>query len=110
MNTRKLLIALAGLAMVTGAASAASAQTTFDQTHPRRAEVNHRLENQDRRINQERREGEIGPAKAYRLHRADRRMRREERRFARHDNGHITRGEQHRLNRQENAVSHRIGR
>jgi hypothetical protein len=110
MNTRKLLIALAGLAMATGAASAASAQTTFDQTHPRRAEVNRRLENQDRRINQDRREGEIGPARAYRLHRADRRMRREELRFARNDNGHITRSQQHRLNRQENAVSQRIGR
>jgi hypothetical protein len=104
------MIAFVGLAMTAGAASAASAQATFDQTHPRRAEVNGRLENQDRRINREQRQGEISPAKAYRLHRADRRMRGEERRFARHDNGHITRGEQHGLNRQENAVSHRIGR
>jgi hypothetical protein len=110
MNTRKLMIALVGLAMTAGAASAASAQASFDQTHPRRAEVNGRLENQDRRINRQEREGEITPAKAYRLRRADRRIRREERSFARHDNGHITRGEQHRLNRQENRVSHRIGR
>jgi hypothetical protein len=103
------MIALVGLAMTAGAASAASAQASFDQTHPRRAEVNGRLENQDRRINRQEREGET-PAKAYRLRRADRRIRREERSFARHDNGHITRGEQHRLNRQENRVSHRIGR
>ncbi len=109
MTTRKLLILCAGLAMAGGAASSASAQPTFDQTHPARAEVNARLENQDRRIDRERREGEISPARAYRLHRADWRIRHEERRMANHHHGHLTRREDQRLNHQENQVSRRIG-
>jgi hypothetical protein len=45
---------------ISGAASIiAIAQTQWDRDHPRRAEVNGRLENQDARINKEVREGEI---------------------------------------------------
>ena len=81
----------------------------WDQTHPRRAEVNTRLNNQDRRIHQERKEGEISRGQAARLYRQDHRIHREERHMAAHDNGHITHRDQARLNRQENRVSHRIG-
>jgi len=106
MNTRRLLIAALGLTL---AAGAASAQTTFDQTHPGRAEVNQRLDNQDHRINHERREGELSARRAHRLHRIDRHIRRQERRDARHHHGHVTRAEQHRLNREENRASDHIG-
>ena len=77
--------------------------------HPRREEVNSRLNNQDHRINQERREGEISEAKADRLHAQDHHIRQEERSMASRHDGHITRAEQARLNRQENHVSRRIG-
>jgi hypothetical protein len=40
---------------------------------------------------------------------ADRHIRRQERRYAANHGGHISRAEQHRLNREENGVSHRIG-
>jgi hypothetical protein len=109
MNTRNILVAAIALALCAGAAASASAQPTFDQTHPRRAEVNQRLENQNHRIHRERREGEISAAKAHRLHLADRRMRMNERRFAAHHHGHISRAEQARLSHRENQDSHRIG-
>ena len=80
------------------------------QNHPRRAEVNGRLANQNRRIHQERREGEINGRQAAQLHRQDHQIRREERQMARQNGGHITRGEQQLLNRQENQVSREIGR
>ncbi len=108
MNSKTLLAAVAGLALTLAGATATSART-FDQTHPRRAEVNQRLETQNRRIDKAEASGRISPAKAHRLHRADHRIRMAERRDARHDGGHITRREQARLNHRETKVSHRIG-
>ena len=108
MNTRKLLMVAFGAVVALG--GAASAQSTWDQNHPRRDEVNDRLANQNARIHDERAEGEINGRQAHRLHMADRRIRRQERRFAYNHDGHISRAEQHRLNREENGVSHRIGR
>lgn len=107
MNRSKLLIATLGAVIALG--GAASAQSTFDQTHPRRDEVNDRLANQTARIHTERARGEINARQAHRLHMADRRIRRQERRFAYNHNGRISRAEQHRLNREENRVSNHIG-
>lgn len=78
--------------------------------HPRRAEVNSRLNRQDHRIHTERREGEITAAQAHDLHAEDRGIRAQERFDASQNGGHITRSEQHSLNSQENAVSGQIGR
>ena len=107
MMIRNLLAAALGLALAAG--GAASAQSTFDQTHPRRDEVNDRLAHQNARIHEERANGEISARQAHRLHMADRRIRLHERRYAWRHHGHISRAEQHRLNRAENRVSHRIG-
>jgi len=87
----------------------ASAATNWDASHPRRAEVNHRLANQDRRIHQEVREGEMSHAQAMRLHRDDNQIRREERLMASQNGSHITRQEDRALNQQENRVSGQIG-
>ncbi len=97
--------AIAGSAVATGS----SAETYFQATHPRRAEVNHRLAVQDNRINVERRDGMISARRAHALHRQDHMIRREERIDARFDRSHITRGEDRTLNHQENEVSHEIG-
>ena len=101
--------AAAALALGALFASGAASASTFNQTHPRRAEVNHRLAHQNFRINQERREGEISGAQARRLHRADRFVRNEERFMASQHGGHITRAEQRALNQQENGISRQIG-
>jgi hypothetical protein len=96
--------------ILAGSAAPAFADTPWQEDHPRREEVNNRLNNQDHRINQERREGEIGRGEARQLHREDHRIRNEERRMAARDGGHITRADQHILNRQENRVSRQIAR
>lgn len=87
----------------------ASAATAWDASHPRRAEVNQRLSNQDHRIHQEVREGELSRGEAMRLHRDDHQVRREERLMASQNGSHITRQEDRALNQQENRVSRQIG-
>jgi hypothetical protein len=96
-------------ALVTMAGSA-FAETSWERNHPRRDQVNDRLENQSRRINREYREGEISRGQARALHREDHQIRQEERTMASLNGGHITRGEQRVLNQQENAVSRQNGR
>jgi hypothetical protein len=90
--------------------AAASAQSNWDANHPRREQVNDRLANQNRRINQEVREGEITKGQARQLHQEDHAIRQEERGMAKLNGGHITPAEQRALNQQENAVSRQIGR
>ena len=100
-----LSIAFTGITVVT-----ATAETKWERNHPRRDQVNDRLENQNRRINRELREGEITKGEARQLHREDRAIRREERTMSKLNNGHITPAEQKAINQQENAVSRQIGR
>jgi hypothetical protein len=82
----------------------------FAATHPRRAEVNGRLKNQDKRIHTEVKEGEMSKSKAAELHARDHSIRATERYDASKDGGHITKAEQHRLNKRENKVSKSIGK
>ena len=103
---KKLFVIALVVALAT--TSSLNAQS-WKQSHPRRAEVNNRLANQNNRINQEVKEGEISKAQAARLHRQDRKIRREERLMASQNGGHITKAEQKILNRQENKVSRKIG-
>lgn len=101
--------------IVFGLLSAAVASTSFAQetqwqkNHPRRVEVNQRLANQNKRINQEVAEGDMSKAKAARLKKQDKQIRQEERDMASQNGGHITKQEQKALNQQENAVSKKIG-
>ena len=82
----------------------------WNKDHPRRAEVNARLNNQDKRINQEVKEGEISKGQAAKMHKEDRQIRQEERDMAAQNGGHITKQEQKMLNQQENQVSKQIGK
>lgn len=100
---------LTASAALTVALNASAQESNFDKTHPRRAEVNARLENQNDRIQKEVKEGEMSKAKAARLHREDRNIRKEERLMASQNGGHITKSEQSVLNQQENKVSKQIG-
>jgi hypothetical protein len=107
MKTTAIRI-LAATAMVFSFAGAASAQTHWDAAHPRRAEVNHRLANQNHRIRHDVRDGDMSHAQAAALHHEDHQIRHEERLMASQNDGHITRQEQRTLNQQENQVSHQI--
>ncbi len=103
-----IALTVLSLGVMIGTTGLASAET-WNQAHPRRAEVNGRLDNQNRRINEERREGEITRGEANKLHAEDRTIRKEERFMAGQNGGHITRAEQRALNQQENKVSRQIG-
>ena len=109
-STRKVLtVALLSISLA-GVASSALAETQWQKNHPRRDQVNDRLANQNKRIKNEVAEGEMSKAKAAKLHKEDRQIRREERLMASQNGGHITKQEQKTLNQQENAVSHQIGK
>ena len=111
MNLVQKSFVTAGLAVlvVCGAAPPSFADDHWDRTHPRRDQVNDRIANQFHRIAQERREGEISRGQANALRQQDRRILAQERRDARWDGGHITRGEQAHLNHELNTVSREIG-
>src|ERR1700692_724803 len=109
MNLKKIaLLATTAAVLALGSAASASAETNWQEHHPRRVEVNHRLENQDRRIDREYREGKISLRRARFEHAEDRRIARQERFDARFDHGHNTRGEDQRLNHEENIVNRQI--
>jgi Skp family chaperone for outer membrane proteins len=102
-------MAASSFAQATPPAGAASA-AAWRKDHPRRAQVNARLANQNRRIKAEVAEGEMSKAKAAALHKQDRQIRQEERDMAAQNGGHITKPEQRVLNAQENKVSREIGK
>jgi len=106
--------AIYGAALVAASAtfvsSTAMAEGKWAQNHPRRAEVNARLNNQNRRINNELKNGQISQSQANALHKEDHQIRQEERDMASQNGGHITKAEQGVLNQQENAVSKEIGK
>jgi len=111
MNWKKsALVAAVGVALSFGTIASASADTVWQRHHPRREEVNNRLDNLNHRINVERREGEITATQARYLHSEDRTIRRQERFDAHFNDGHITKAEQRALNQDENGVSGQIGR
>lgn len=101
------IMALIGLGLVLGSTAEVSA-ATWRQTHPRRAEVNHRLANQNLRIHRNLKEGNITQAEAARLHGEVHGVRVEERQDAAQHGRHITRAERRDLNQDANTVSRDI--
>ena len=111
LNIRTVLTAaVATVVLGSFVAPALADDTQWQKEHPRREQVNNRLANQNKRIKQERKEGEITKAQAQKLHAEDRAIRQEERTMASTNHGHITKAEQKALNQQENQVSKQIGK
>jgi hypothetical protein len=98
-------ILIAGLFL---ANSSYAADGRWGQNHPRRAEVNGRLNNQNSRIDRKVNDGQMSRGEANKLHHEDHQVRQEERDMASQDHGHITRQEQRTLNHQENKISRQI--
>ncbi len=110
INAKAVILAVTSAFVFGSVGGVFAADADWKKDHPRRAEVNKRLNNQDKRINQERKNGEISKAQAQKLHKEDRQIRGEERAMASQNGGHITKQEQKTLNQQENAVSRQIGK
>ena len=109
-SIRKAALAALGALFVAGAAAPAFAETWWERHHPRRDEINDRIAHQERRITQERREGEISRGQARAMREQLRGVRAEERADAALHHGHITRFEQAQLNRDLNATGREIPR
>lgn len=107
---KALLTAVMGTALSLGIAATASADTMWQSHHPRREEVNNRLNNLDHRISVERSEGELSTRQVRTMRAEDRTIRTQERFDTGFNNGHITRAEQRALNQDENGLSRQIGR
>jgi len=107
-TVRKSLTFAAVLVSFASLVGTASAETPWQKSHPRRAEVNHRLTNQSKRIHNDVKDGTMTKAQAQAVHKDDQQVRQEERDMASQNNGHITKSEQHVLNSQENGISSQI--
>ena len=110
MKKSTLIAAVAVAAAAAVLPAAAQAETKWEKNHPRRDQVNDRLANQNNRIKNEVKEGEITKGQAAQLHQQDRQIRQEERLMASQNGGHITKVEQKALNQQLNGVSKEIGK
>jgi hypothetical protein len=110
MHTKRVLVTalVAGLLNAAMLAGAAFGGEPWKLNHPRRAEVNQRLHNQDQRVKEGLKSGKLSQAEAQTLHQEDRQIRNEERADAAEHGSHITKAEQRQLNRQENAASKQI--
>jgi len=108
----KITTAIAGLSLLTLPSLTAFADddTQWQKNHPRREQVNERLNNQRKRINEGEKSGKLTPQQAGELHKEDRNIRQQERQMARQNGGHITKTEQRALNQEENRSSRKIYR
>ncbi len=77
----------------------------FAKKHPRRAEVNQRVRNQRKRINQGVKSGQLTPQQAQQLKANDAAIKQQERADVKANGGYLTKPEQRQLNQEENANS-----
>ena len=108
--TRSSILVATALLFGSVTVNAFADEAKFNKNHPRRAQVNKRLANQNKRINNEVKEGEITKGQAAKMHKEDHQIRQEERAMASQNGGHITKQEQKALNQQENRSSNQIGK
>ena len=107
LNSKRVSFA-AMLVSLAGLAGTVSAETAWQKNHPRRTQVNQRLNKQNQRIHQDVKNGTLSKSQAANLHHEDHQVRQEERDMAGQNGGHITKPEQKVLNGQENNISGQI--
>jgi len=110
--TKSLLVLAAGMLFV----GVSAAQTTtsgagpgvVDPGHPRVNEVNSREENQQQRIANGVKNGSLSAKQTANLENRENHIQNEEKRDMANNNGHLTKAEQNKINRQQNHVSKSI--
>jgi hypothetical protein len=110
MKTSNCFVTAASLVCASLISTVSMAQTDAVPDHPRVNEVNQRLDNQQARINQGLANGTMNGNEAARDEAHDANIARRESIDEAKHGGHLTKGEQRRLNRSENHNSHRIYR
>ena len=112
--TKSLAVLAVGGLMFIGSAAAQQDNTSgagagkVDPGHPRVNQVNRREQNQQNRIAQGVKSGQLTPGETRRLERGEQRLQNNEKRDMAKDNGHLTKQDQHQLNREANHMSKRI--
>jgi hypothetical protein len=104
MKANLNVVALAALSLLIAAAPC-FAKDQFAKNHPRRAQVLGRDANLNRRVNANK--GDLGGHYGQLKH-EDQAIRHQEQRDAKNNDGHITKGEQAQLNKEENHVNRQI--
>ena len=79
-----------------------------DPGHPRVNEINQREQNQQDRIANGVKSGQLTPGETQRLERGEQRLQNNEKKDMAKDNGHLTKQDQRQLNRKANHMSKRI--
>jgi hypothetical protein len=102
------LVVAAGSLAFSVAAHADDTTSPVDPGHPRVTEVQKRQANQQDRIGKGIENGSLTPKEAEHLEKNEARIESHKEADMAAHGGHLTKAEQHRLNRQENRASHRI--
>lgn len=107
----KTIISTVAALLITAASFAQGPghQPTHLQNHPRVNQVNGRMDNQERRINTERRDGQISHTQAQADRSNLKAINNEKHEMRQSDNGHLTHADQRSLNQQLNHNSRQIG-
>jgi hypothetical protein len=79
-----------------------------DPGHPRVNEINQREQNQQNRIANGVKSGQLTPGETRRLERGEQRLENNEKKDMAKDHGHLTKRDQRQLNREANRMSKRI--
>jgi len=110
-----LVLAVGGLIIVGSAAAQAQDSNTsgvgagqVDPGHPRVNQVNQRETNQQNRIANGVKNGQLTPGQTARLERGEQRLQNNEKKDMAADNGHLTKQDQRQLNKEANHMSKRI--
>ena len=111
--TQSLLVLTVGGLIVVGSAAAQTNTSgagagQVDPGHPRVNQVNRRETNQQNRIANGVKNGQLTPGQTARLERGEQRLQNNEKKDMAADNGHLTKQDQRQLNREANHMSKRI--
>ena len=111
-----LVLAVGGL-MIAGSAAAQTSTNTsgagpgvVDPGHPRVNQVNRREENQQQRIGNGIKSGKLNSQQASNLEKRETSVQNREQKDMAKNNGHLTKGEQAGINRQQNRISKSIAK
>ncbi len=104
-----LFTALAFILTTAAFAQGPGHQRTHIAGHPRVNQVNGRTDNQERRITNQRKDGDLSRPQARQDRRNLSRINQEKRDMRKQDNGHLTKADDRALNRQLNRNSRKIG-
>jgi len=109
--TKSLAVLAVGGLMFLGSAAAQQDTTSgagpgkVDPGHPRVNQVNGREQNQQKRIANGVKSGQLTPGETRRLERGEQRLQNNEKKDMAKDNGHLTKQDQRQLNREANHMS-----